>query len=143
VEHHHHHHHEENINIRAAVVHVIGDMIQSIGVIIAAALIYIWPEYKFADPICTYLFSILVILTTVPVFRDCVRILMESTPKGLEPEKLRKRILSVHGVTQVTDLHVWALAGNKNVLTAHISVAEPKDSEIIRVHEAVSKKLEG
>jgi cation diffusion facilitator family transporter len=104
-------------------VHVIGDMIQSIGVIIAAALIYVWPEYKIADPICTYLFSILVIITTIPVFKDCVRILMESVPKGIEPEKLRKSILSVQGVTQVTDIHVWALGGNKNVLTAHITVA--------------------
>ena len=86
---HHHHHHaeeEENINIRAAVVHVIGDMLQSIGVIIASVLIYIWPETKSADPICTYLFSILVIFTTIPVFKDCIRILMESKPKGIEPE---------------------------------------------------------
>ena len=124
-------------------MHVIGDMIQSIGVIIAAALIYVWPEYKIADPICTYLFSILVIITTIPVFKDCVRILMESVPKGIEPEKLRKSILSVQGVTQVTDIHVWALGGNKNVLTAHITVAQPKDEEITRVHAAVTKKLQG
>ena len=88
--HHDHHHHaeEENINIRAAVVHVIGDMLQSIGVIIASVLIYIWPETKIADPICTYLFSILVIITTIPVFKDCMVILMESKPKGVEPEKI-------------------------------------------------------
>ena len=66
-----------NINIRAAVVHVIGDMLQSIGVIIAAILITIDSDFKIADPICTYLFSILVIFTTIPVFRDCMRILME------------------------------------------------------------------
>ena len=58
-------------------MHVIGDMLQSIGVIIAAICIYIWPEAKIADPICTYIFSILVIFTTVPVFRDCVKVLME------------------------------------------------------------------
>ena len=88
--HHDHHQHaeEENINIRAAVVHVIGDMLQSIGVIIASVLIYIWPETKTADPICTYLFSILVIITTIPVFKDCMVILMESKPKGVEPGKI-------------------------------------------------------
>lgn len=83
---HHHHAEEENINIRAAVVHVIGDMLQSIGVIIASVLIYVWPNMKPADPICTYLFSILVIITTIPVFKDCMRILMESKPKTIEPD---------------------------------------------------------
>ena len=75
--HSHGHKEEMNINIRAAVVHVIGDMLQSIGVIIAAILITINDDFKIADPICTYLFSILVIITTIPVFRDCMRILME------------------------------------------------------------------
>lgn len=76
-DHDHHHYHEENINIRAAVVHVIGDMLQSIGVIIASVLIYFYPEAKIADPICTYIFSILVIITTVPVFKSCMQVLME------------------------------------------------------------------
>jgi zinc transporter 2 len=75
---------EENINIRAAVVHVIGDIIQSIGVIIAATLILFVPAAKIADPICTYLFSILVIFTTVPVFRDCIAVLMESVPTSID-----------------------------------------------------------
>jgi len=65
---HSHSHEETNMNIRAAVVHVIGDMLQSIGVIIAAGLIWYNPEYKFADPACTFLFSILVMFTTIPVF---------------------------------------------------------------------------
>ena len=61
-------------------------MLQSIGVIIASVLIYIWPEQtKIADPICTYIFSILVIITTIPVFRDCIRILMEYKPNGADP----------------------------------------------------------
>jgi zinc transporter 2 len=84
--HSHGHKEEENINIRAAVVHVIGDMIQSIGVIIAALIIHFFgdsnKEVLIVDPICTYLFSILVIFTTIPVFKDCVRVLMESNPKG-------------------------------------------------------------
>ena len=97
----HHHHHENDqsishstnnscdevhgggdLNIRAAIVHAIGDLLQSIGVIIAAVLISIWPQAKIADPICTYLFSILTILTTVPVFKDCLSVLMEEQPIG-------------------------------------------------------------
>jgi zinc transporter 2 len=80
--------HEENVNVRAAMIHIIGDFIQSIGVVIAAIVIYIKPEYSLADPICTFLFSILVMLTTVNVVKDCVRVLMEASPKGVNVEKL-------------------------------------------------------
>lgn len=89
----HSHDEEENINIRAAVVHVIGDMLQSIGVIMAALIIMYYPKYKVADPICTYIFSILVMFTTIPVFRDCIGILMEQQPKGINTEKMKHNLL--------------------------------------------------
>ena len=68
------------MNIRAAVVHIIGDMIQSAGVVCAATIIYIKPEWKIADPITTFIFTILVIFTTIPIFKDCIVVLMEATP---------------------------------------------------------------
>ena len=74
----------ENINVRAAIVHMMGDMVQSLGVICAALIIYFKPEWKIADPICTFLFSILVMITTIPIFIDCMRILMESSPTDIE-----------------------------------------------------------
>jgi len=72
------------------VVHVIGDMLQSIGVIIAATIIYKWPEAKIADPICTYLFSILVMFTTIPVVKDCGKILMEGAPQGISIPEIKQ-----------------------------------------------------
>jgi len=74
------------MNVRAAIVHAIGDLLQSIGVIIAAIVISIWPNAKIVDPICTYLFSVLVMFTTVPVFRDCISVLMEQQPSGFDSE---------------------------------------------------------
>lgn len=59
---------KENINIRAAIVHLIGDLLQSVGVIIAAIVVITKPEWKIIDPICTYLFSLLTLATTIPVF---------------------------------------------------------------------------
>ena len=66
-----------NINLRAAAIHVIGDFIQSIGVLIAALIIHFKPEYKIADPICTFVFSALVFATTVPILKDIYYVLME------------------------------------------------------------------
>ena len=85
----------ENMNVRAAIVHMMGDMIQSIGVISAALIIYFKPEWKIADPICTFLFSILVMFTTVPIFKDCMSILMESSPDDVEVLELYNAILKV------------------------------------------------
>ena len=107
-------------------------MLQSIGVIIAAVLIYIWPEAKVADPICTYIFSVLVIFTTVPVFRDCVRVLMEFEPNGIDSQKIKEKVLGLQEVENVEDLHLWALAGNKNVMTIHVKL-KPSPDKIYRI----------
>ena len=85
----------ENINVRAAIVHMVGDMIQSLGVIAAAIIIYVKPEWKIADPICTFLFSILVMITTIPIFCDCMRILMESAPCDIEILDVYNAIIKV------------------------------------------------
>jgi zinc transporter 2 len=141
------HNHEENINIRAAIVHVIGDMLQSIGVIVASIIIFYFPSAKIADPICTYLFSILVMFTTIPVFKDCMHVLMEQQPKGVDSDEIKKDIMEVEGIHSVSDLHIWALSGGKNVLTAHIFINKvDKDTNYRalthRVYHQVQKRME-
>lgn len=64
------HGHAENINVRAAFIHVVGDMLQSIGVFCAAAVIYFNPTWKLADPICTFVFSVVVLFTTITILKD-------------------------------------------------------------------------
>lgn len=68
---------ETNINVRAAMVHVFGDLLQSIGVLISAYVIKNDPALKLADPICTFVFSALVLTTTVGIMRDACAVLME------------------------------------------------------------------
>ncbi len=88
---------EANVNVRAAMIHVIGDIIQSVGVLGAAAIIYFWPGMTICDPICTFIFSIIVICTTVPIVRDCINVLMEGTPEDIDTEKIRTDINRVCG----------------------------------------------
>jgi len=59
-------------------------------------------------------------MTTIPVFRDCVGVLMEQEPSGLETADVKKEILAIKGIESVNDLHIWVLSGGKNCLTAHI-----------------------
>lgn len=65
-------HSHENINVRAAFIHVLGDVLQSIGVFCAALVIYFRPSWQLADPICTFIFSIIVLFTTLNILKDAV-----------------------------------------------------------------------
>ncbi|XP_041828410.1 zinc transporter 2-like isoform X2 [Melanotaenia boesemani] len=122
-----------NASVKAAFVHVLGDLLQSIGVLLAAIIIHIWPEYKVADPICTFLFSVLVIGTTFPITKDVFRILMEGAPQGVSFSAVRELLLCLGDVAAVNNLHMWSLNVNRSLLSAHIAIDEEADSqEILR-----------
>ncbi|XP_019288077.2 proton-coupled zinc antiporter SLC30A2 isoform X2 [Panthera pardus] len=80
---------QENPSVRAAFIHVVGDFLQSLGILVAAYILYFKPEYKYVDPICTFLFSILVLGTTLTILRDVILVLMEAPrcplPAGMCP----------------------------------------------------------
>ena len=84
------------MNVRAAFLHVIGDLIQSIGVCIAAIIIYFKPEWKLADPICTFTFSLFVLISTVNIIKDCILVFMESVPPGVETDKIEADLRKVN-----------------------------------------------
>ena len=86
---------ETNINVRAALIHVIGDFVQSIGVLIASIIIYFIEGMEMIDPCCTILFSVIVVFTTVPVAKDCMRILTESAPVDMDLEEMTKELMKV------------------------------------------------
>jgi len=111
---------ESNMNVRAAIIHIAGDMVQSIGVISAAIIIKVRPDWQVADPICTFLFSILVLMTTVPIFMDCLHIIMENAPTEIDVKELYNEILRLKTVEEVHDFHCWSLSGGKHIMTCHV-----------------------
>ena len=70
-------HEKTNINVKAAFIHVIGDFVQSLGVFSAALIMYFKPEWRIVDPICTFIFSVLVLGTTISILRNTMNVLME------------------------------------------------------------------
>ncbi|KAM8737830.1 proton-coupled zinc antiporter SLC30A2-like isoform 2-T2 [Acanthopagrus schlegelii] len=125
-----HGHHHGNASVRAAFIHVVGDLVQSVGVLLAATIIHFWPEYKVADPICTFLFSVLVVGTTLPITKDVFRILMEGSPQDVNMSAVRELLLSVRGVTAVHSLHMWSLNMTHSLLSVHVA-AEEADTQIV------------
>lgn len=132
---------QENPSVRAAFVHVIGDFLQSLGVLVAAYILYFKPEYKYIDPICTFLFSILVLGTTLTILRDVILVLMEGTPKGMDFTAVRDLLLSVEGVQALHSLHIWALTMAQPVLSVHIAIAENADAQAVL--KMASARLQG
>lgn len=119
---HHHSAHDPNINVQAAFIHAVGDLIQSIGVLVASLLVWYRPEWRIADLLCTIVFSVLVLGSTWFLARDVIHILMEGTPRDICPRVLRERLAEVDGVKEVHDLHVWSLAPGKASATVHVVI---------------------
>ncbi len=86
-----------NVNIRATFVHVVGDLIFSVGVLVAAIIIMFKPTWVIADPICTFLFSIIVFMTPIPILKEVMSVLMEGRPDDFKLAKLIKHIKKVGG----------------------------------------------
>ncbi|CAG9581962.1 unnamed protein product [Danaus chrysippus] len=118
----HSHTHGENINVRAAFIHVLGDFLQSFGVLVAAIVIYFKPEWSLVDPICTFLFSVLVLLTTYNIIKDALLVLMEGSPRGVDFQDVANTFLSLPGVVRVHNLRMWALSLDKTALAAHLAI---------------------
>ena len=114
------HQSHENYNIKAAMLHVLGDFLQSIAVLVASIAIYFKPEVSILDPILTFIFSILVLMTTLPMMREFIGILMEGNPRGIKVKELKEEILKINELKEMHDFHVWALTSGKFALSAHI-----------------------
>ncbi|GCC19460.1 hypothetical protein chiPu_0000008 [Chiloscyllium punctatum] len=115
------HNHQPNASIQAAFIHVVGDFLQSLSVLISALIIFFKPEFKVADPICTFIFSVFVLGTTITVLRDILLVLMEGAPAGLNYNVVREKILAVNGVKTIHSLHLWALTLSQVVISAHVA----------------------
>jgi cobalt-zinc-cadmium efflux system protein len=110
-----------NLNTRAALLEVASDALGAAAVLAAAAVVALtgWTR---ADPVASLLIGALIVPRTIRLLRDAVRVLMESTPKGVNLAEVRAHILSVDHVRGVHDLHASAVASTLPVLTAHVVV---------------------
>lgn len=125
--------------VRAAFVHVISDLIGSIGVLTAGALVYFtgWTQ---ADPLAGILIGALVLYSSWGLVREGVDILMEAVPSHIDLDELRDDLLAVDGTEEVHDLHVWCLTSRQFALSAHCVVAPAADHD--RVLADMSHLLE-
>ncbi|WP_153733277.1 cation diffusion facilitator family transporter [Sporosarcina obsidiansis] len=114
---------EENLNMKGAYLHVISDMLGSIGAI-AAALFMMFFGWGWADPLASVIVAILVLRSGYYVTKSGLHVLMEGTPQNVEINEVIQTIRNVKGVQSVHDLHVWSITSGLNALSCHAVVDE-------------------
>lgn len=121
---------KENLNVRSAFLHVIGDLLGSVGAIIAAVLILLFDWY-IADSIASMIVSLLVLFSGWNVLKESVNILMEAKPANIDSAKMIEILNSIEGVEDVHDLHIWMLTSEFSVMTVHLRVKANTDRDYV------------
>lgn len=116
---------KRNINLRAAYLHVMADLAQSVAVLIAGLVIWARPDWHVIDPILTLLFALLVLYSTLGVLRSSIAVLLEATPPNISWRKVYDAIAKVPNVRNVHDLHLWSISHGQPSLSVHCQSSDP------------------
>ena len=111
----------QDLNIRAAAVHMLGDAVGSVGIIIGAVAIK-YTGWQAIDPILSILLSILIIWTSWDIMKDSLNVLLEGLPRGLELREVSEAMRAVPGVNDVHDIHIWSLGSETAAMSCHVSI---------------------
>jgi cobalt-zinc-cadmium efflux system protein len=126
-----------SLNVKAAYLHVIGDLLGSIGVIISGILIWLFGWYL-ADPLITILFILGILYSSGKIIKETVIILMESAPEDTDPLAIQRDLKKIPGVKEVHDLHVWIVSPLVNALSVHL-VAQDTQKALNDAHDLIEK----
>jgi cobalt-zinc-cadmium efflux system protein len=120
-----------SLNLRAASRHVLSDLLGSIGVVVAGVVV-LATGWAYADPLVSIAIAALVLASSWSVLRDSVTILLEGAPAGTDTGEIGSAMVSVPGVQEVHDLHVWTITSGFPSLSAHVLVPEGDDCHAVR-----------
>jgi cobalt-zinc-cadmium efflux system protein len=122
---------QDNLNVAAARIHVLGDLLGSIGAIVGAIVI-LATGWTPIDPLLSVLVAVLILRSAWSLLRKSTRILMEAAPESVDPDGLRRALLAtVPGVRDVHDVHCWSLTTGQTMLTLHVALARGADAAIV------------
>jgi cobalt-zinc-cadmium efflux system protein len=117
-------HRTHSMNVRGAFLHVLGDALSSVGVLVGAGVMYLTGWYTI-DPIISLVISVVIVVGAVKLVRDAVDVLLEAVPSHVDMAEVKELLVKVQGVRDVHDLHVWTIASGMYALSAHLVVADP------------------
>ena len=121
-------HSEENLNIRGALLHVLGDLLSSVAVLVGGTVVW-WKGWIWIDPALSLLIAAIIANGAVRVTREALGILLEFSPAHVKPAEVEKLILAQPGVLGLHHLHLWSLSSQRHALSAHLLVDDRRVSE--------------
>ena len=130
--------HATSLNVRGAYLHVLGDLLGSVGVVTAALLIQ-FTGWLIADPIVSVLMTALIIRGAWRLVREAVDVLLESVPAHISPGAVRAQLEAIPGIESVHDLHIWSVATGVVAMSVHAIVREPERHQHVleHIHDAM------
>ncbi|WP_241156318.1 cation diffusion facilitator family transporter [Leucobacter chromiireducens] len=129
---------KESLNVRGAYLEVLGDLLGSVAVVIAAIVIML-TGWEMIDPIASILIALLIIPRAISLLREVVNVLLEASPKNINVDDAREHMLAVPGVNEVHDVHAWTITSGVPAFSAHVTVSDSAWSE--RGYHAILDEL--
>lgn len=136
-----HGHAHNDLNVRSAFLHVLGDAAASVGVIVGAILMHYTGWYQ-ADPLLSIAIGLLILVGAGRVLREAVHILMEGVPRGMSVEQVAVTIRAIEGVADVHHLNVWSVCSHIFALSAHVEIAPEFEGERSHLLHEIEHELE-
>jgi cobalt-zinc-cadmium efflux system protein len=130
----------ENLNVKAAFLHVVGDLISSIGVIIGGIVISLTGWFPI-DPILSIMIGLIILKGAYSVVKETAAILLEAVPKHIDLEKLIQEVKAIEGVKSFHDVHVWTITSGLYALSGHVQLQDQQISESTRILEVIQNHL--
>lgn len=137
----HGHVHERDLNVRAALFHVVGDAMGALAVIVGGIIIAL-THVAWIDPLLSLFVSGIIVVGVIRVIADAADIVLEAVPRGIDTAELEGAICNVEGVVAVHDLHVWSIASGSRALSAHVLLDDRRISEANAVLRSLQSRLQ-
>jgi cobalt-zinc-cadmium efflux system protein len=133
-------HGHKDLNIKSAWLHVVGDTLSSVGVIISGLIIYS-SGWLYADPAAGIIIGMIILGGGIRVVREALTTFLEMTPKGFDVETIVRKIAEIHGVLGIHDVHLWSPSHGNVAFSAHIWVHDQKLSEVADLRITIEQVL--
>ena len=131
---------ENNINIKSAMLHFLGDLLNSVGVIISSIIIY-FTNFVYIDIIMSVVISVIIFIGGYKISKEAFFILMEAVPSEVDLNTLRKELLNIDGIKNIHELHVWKNDNEEISFTAHILLDNYEKHNNYRIINEIKEKL--
>jgi len=128
-----------DLNLRSILIHNFGDALSNVAIIAGAVAIHMTGAY-WVDPILGLAIGILVLWSSIGILRESAHILLEGRPREMHVEEVARAILSVEGVQEVHDVHIWSLGGGHNALSLHARIPDMHMDECERILVLIQEK---